>query len=177
MASVQHTLPTAKNDTATFVTGPPTDVRPLHYLESVRRRERISQRTVSRRLGIDMATVREQERESADIPLSVLYQWQSVLDVPLIELLVEPDDSLSPPIAKRAHLLRLMKTVLSILERSNEMPVKRMAETMINQLAEIMPELREVNAWHVYGPRSSRNEYGRAAEHTLPDSMFPGGEE
>ena len=177
MASVQHILHTAKNDTATFLTGAPTNARPLHYLEAVRRRERISRRTVSRRLGISLTEVKQQERESTDIPLSVLYRWQSVLDVPLIELLVEPDNSLSPPIAKRAHLLRLMKTVLSILERSNEMPVKRMAETMINQLAEVMPELREVNSWHIYGPRRPSNEYGRAAEHTLPDSMFTGGEE
>lgn len=177
MASVEHTLHTAKNDAATFVTGPPSNARPLHYLEAVRRRERISRRTVSRRLGIDMATVKKQECESADVPLSVLYRWQSVLDVPLIELLVEPDDSLSPPIAKRAHLLRLMKTALSILEQSDELPVQRMAETMINQLAEIMPELRDVNSWHVIGVRRSRDEYGRTAEHTFPDNLFTGGEE
>ena len=145
---------------------------PLHRLGEVRRQEGISLRTVARRLGIDVAAVKLQECESTDVPLSVVYQWQEVLNVPVVELLMEPNGSLSTPLAKRARLVRVMKTALSILEQSEQAPVGRMAQTLIAQLVEMMPELREVGSWHAVGQRRRSDEYGRAAEHSLPDEMF-----
>ena len=144
----------------------------LHRLGKVRRREGISRSAVSRRLGVAMATVERQECESTDLPLSVLYAWQNVLGVPLVELLAEPNDSLSTLPARRAQLVRLMKTALSISEQAERPPLKRLAQTLIDQLIEIMPELRGVNSWHDVGRRRRRDEYGRAAEHSLPDEMF-----
>ncbi len=43
--------------------------------------------------------VRQQESENSDLPLSTLYAWQKVLDVPVAELLVEPDDGLPSSIS------------------------------------------------------------------------------
>jgi hypothetical protein len=40
------------------------------------------------------------------------------------------------------------------------------------QLIELMPELKEVAAWHSIGQRRSPNELGRTAERVFPDSFF-----
>ncbi len=132
----------------------------------------VSRRTVARGLGISIAEVKLQERKTTDLPLSTLHRWQKVLNVPLVELLVEPDDSLSLPLMKRARLVQLMKTVMSIMEQAKQTSVERFAQTMIGQLIEIMPELREVSSWPVVGQRRRRNEYGRAAERSLPEEVF-----
>ena len=94
--------------------------RPLHRLAYVRQREGISRRTIARRLNLEVADVKAQEKENADLLLSHLYQWQEVLDVPIAEFLVESSDPLSKPVLKRARLVRLMKTARTILERSQQ---------------------------------------------------------
>jgi len=145
---------------------------PLHRLHSVRRQEGISQRAVSRRLGLTMSEVKFQELETTDIPLSILHKWREVLDVPLAELLQEPEGSLSSPVKKRAEMVRVMKTARYIMEHTGEVRTKRMAEMLVGQLLEVMPELQDVSSWHLVGPRRRRDEYGRAAEHCLPESTF-----
>ena len=144
----------------------------LHRLAEVRHREGVSLRVVARCLGTCITDVKSQELQTTDLPLSVLYKWREVLDVPVTELLVEPDDCLSPPLMKRARLLRVMKTAMSILEQAEEQPIKRLAQTMVNQLIEIMPELREVGSWHLVGKRRGLDEYGRAAERMLSEDIF-----
>ena len=106
----------------------------------------MSRRAVARRLNVDVEQVRQQECETADVPLSVLYAWQKALDVPVAELLVEAGDALASPILERSQLVRLMKTVLAISEQARQESIRRMAQTMVDQLVEIMPELAEVGA-------------------------------
>lgn len=149
-----------------------TGKRPLHRLATVRRLQGVSRRTVARHLNTEVSTVRRQERETADIPLSKLYQWQEVLDVPVAELLVEAGDPLSTPVLKRAQLVRLMKTARAILGEAKQTRVRRMAQTMINQLTEIMPELAEVGPWHTVGRRRRRDEYGVAAQRRISEDVF-----
>lgn len=159
-------------------TGPPQEVvvpgaaRPLQRLAIVRRLQGLSRRTVARRLNMDLEQVRRQEAADADLPLSVLYAWQKALEVPVAELLVEPGDGLSPPVLERARLVRLMKTVLAIRQQARQKSIQRMAETMLNQLVEIMPELAHVGPWHAVGRRRRLNELGVAAERRLPDDVF-----
>lgn len=150
----------------------PTGTRPLHRLGTVRRLQGVSRRTVARHLNTEVATVRLQERETADIPLSKLYEWQKVLDVPVAELLVEAGDPLSTPVLKRGQLLRLMKTAQAILGQTKQTRIRRMAQTLINQLIDIMPELAEVGPWHAVGKRRRRDEYGVAAERRLSEDVF-----
>ena len=47
--------------------------------------------------------MQSQEEESKNLPLSTLYQWAAVLNIPVTELLIESDESLSPPVMKRAQ--------------------------------------------------------------------------
>ena len=148
-------------------TGPP-----LHRIGAVRREQGVSVRTAARHLGIDANEVRRQERETADLSLSELYQWQQLLDVPVADLLVDPGSTLSRPVLERARLLRLMKTAAAILETTHSVGVRRMAQNMIDQLLEIMPELAEVGAWHSVGQRRSLDEYGRIMEQSISADLF-----
>lgn len=146
--------------------------RALHRLHKVRRREGLSRRTVARRLNANVSAVKLQEDESSDIRLSTLYQWQGVLQVPVGELLVEANDGLSPPVLRRAQLLRVMKTGMAILERAQQAGIRRMAQTLVDQLVDLMPELREVKPWPSVGKRRTQNELGQAAGRRLSPSAL-----
>jgi len=163
-------------DRADIVAAPNVGVRrpsrALHRLAEVRRIQGLSQRTVARRLRLDMASVKQMEREDTDLPLSALYEWQKALDVPVGELLVEPDEPLSTPVMKRAQLVRLMKTAMAIKEGSGQPAIQRLAEVLVNQLIEIMPELAQVTPWHAVGNRRSQSELGQAAIRQISDRML-----
>ena len=119
----------------------------LHRLREARRSRRISRSDLARKLNISLAQLMQQERPSSDITLSTFYQWQRAMDATAAELLVEQDDGLSQPVLKRSRMVRLMKTARSLQELAGSSPVRRMAENMISQLVELMPELQGVAAW------------------------------
>jgi transcriptional regulator with XRE-family HTH domain len=146
--------------------------RPLHRLATVRKRQGISLRNVAGRLGVDTATVCQQEQETTDLPLSMIYAWQTVLDVPAVELLVDSDTLFSPTVLDRARLVRVMKTAASIREKARSNSLKGLVATLIEDLLEIMPELREVGAWNTVGQRRTQDEYGQAVARQLPDEYF-----
>lgn len=150
----------------------PAGKRPLHRVGTVRRLQGITRRTVARHLNVEVAQVKLQEQETADMSLSQLYEWQKALDVPIAELLVEAGDPLSPPVLKRAQLVRIMKTALAIIEEAKQTRIRRMAQTMVEQLVEIMPELEGISPWHAVGKRRRRDDYGVAAERRLSEDVF-----
>jgi transcriptional regulator with XRE-family HTH domain len=149
-----------------------SDVVCFHRLGEVRRHERISRRTVSRQLGISISDVARQEDGTTDLRLSVFYQWQRVLKVPVADLLVQPNDSLSPPVMRRAQLIQLMKTAVSIVQQSSNPSVRRMARRMVDQLLEIMPELAAMAPLPAAGRQRGPDEHGCAGECTPPDQIF-----
>jgi len=144
----------------------------LHRIREVRRQQGVSLRRVARALKVDYDTVRDQEDEGTDLPLSLVYQWQRVLDVPVSDLLIDTEATLSAPVLQRARLVKLMKTAQAIMEKAETAPLRRMAETMITQLCEIMPELKDVSPWHAVGQRRTLNEYGRVVERRLTDGVW-----
>jgi len=150
----------------------PTNGDAYHRLAEVRRQQGISHRTVARRLDTSVSQVKMEERETTDLPLSRLYQWQEALEVPIEELLVEANDGLSSGIQEREQLVRVMKTVLAILERTNQKSIKRMGETLVGQLLELMPELKDIGPWHTVGRRRRRDELGVAAHRRLAEELF-----
>ena len=151
---------------------PEGDRRRYHRLAVVRRQEGVSRRTVARRLGIGLREVQAQEQESADLPLSTLYRWKEVLNVPITELLEEDLDEASSPVVFRGKLLRVMKTAVTILQRTRNAATHRMAQFMVEQLTEIMPELKDTPSWPSVGKRRSRRELGRAARLRLPADLM-----
>jgi len=146
--------------------------RPLHRIAEIRRRQGVSARSAARRMNTSADQVRRQENPHCDLSLSVLYEWQRALEVPIAELLVDIDAPLSEPVLMRAGLLRVMKTVRAIQESESHLSIQRLATMLEQQLLELMPELKEVAAWHSVGQRRSPNELGRAAERVLPESFF-----
>jgi hypothetical protein len=166
----------AGSDPAPEVPVPPASTghpdRPLHRIAEVRRRQGVSVRSAARRLHTSIDQVRRQEDPHSDLPLSELYHWQDALEVPVADLLVENDSPLSEPVLTRARLLRVMKTVRAIKETATAVSILRFATMLEQQLIELMPELKDVAAWHSVGRRRSPDELGRAAERTVPDSFF-----
>jgi transcriptional regulator with XRE-family HTH domain len=145
---------------------------PLHRLAAVRRQQGVSLRNMARRLSADVSSVLHQEQESSDLPLSVLYQWQRALEVPVADLLVDSDAPLSPPVMERARMVKVMKTAVALMEKAHNNSQRRLVTMLMEQLIEIMPELREVSAWHSVGQRRTLEEFGRAIERTLPDELL-----
>lgn len=147
---------------------------PLHRVRAVRLQQGMSLRSAARHMGTDVRSLRHQEREETDLRISDLLKWQKALDVPLAELVVETDVPLSRPVMERARLIRLMKTAAAIRERSDEEGLQRMAEMLVEQLIEIMPELEHVSPWHTYGQRRSMEEQGRVVERRISEDIFHG---
>jgi transcriptional regulator with XRE-family HTH domain len=146
--------------------------RALHRIAEVRREQHVSLRSAARATGIPEHVLRRQEKPDSDLTLSELRAWQESLQVPLEDLLVEPERPLSRPVMERARLVRLMKTAAAIREITDSERVDRLAQTLVEQLIEIMPELAEVSPWHAVGQRRTLDEYGRTAERTFPDQLL-----
>lgn len=136
----------------------------LHRIQEVRREQGISIRRAAQLLECTTEQARTMEQPATDMTLAQLYDWQRVLDVPVADLLVEPDEALSPPVLQRARMVRLMKTVQAIIERSNQPTVHRLAETLAHQLVEVMPELKGVTSWHSIERRKTCNQNARILE-------------
>ncbi len=160
-ASNQTVMPTA---TRPVVGARELEGRPLQRLAEVRRQQGVSLRRVARSVRTDLREIKRMEDPQADMPLSMLYRWQRALDVPVADLLVDDDAPLSSPVMDRARLVKLMKTAAAIQEKADSPSVKRLADTLVSQLVEIMPELEGVAPWHAVGQRRTLEELGRAVE-------------
>ena len=152
--------------------GPPQGSRALHRIRTVRRQQGISIQGAARKLRVEPTKLRAQEEESTDLHLSDLYRWQKALDVPIADLLIDNEGPLSAPVMKRAQLVKVMKTVEAIMEKARSGEVRRMAETLKEQLVEIMPELEGVSPWHSVGQRRTLDEFGRVAERCFSDHVL-----
>ena len=152
---------------------PPTGKKPrqLHRVRTVRLLQGVSLRSAARQMGSDIRSLRLQEQESTDLRLSDLHKWQKALDVPLTELVEETDEPLSRPVMERARMIRLMKTAAAIHERA-PVAIQRMAQMLVDQLVEVMPELKDVSAWHEFGQRRSLDDFGRVVERRLSEDAL-----
>ena len=143
-----------------------------HRIQEVCIQQGATARALSRKMDLGVTEIREQENPNTDLRISDLLRWQKVLEVPLVDLLVDNEGPLSEPVTRRANMLRVMKTAKAILETSNDSSVKRLADMLVSQLVEIMPELSDVAAWHTVGQRRTQNDLGRIVERSIPDTFF-----
>jgi hypothetical protein len=146
--------------------------RHFHRIAEVRRLQGVTLRNVARRLGLPLAVVRRQEEPDCDLRLSDLLKWQSVLEVPVAELLVEGEGQLSGPVLQRSRMVKLMKTAAAIRERTEATSVGRMVTMLIDQILELMPELADVTPWHTVGQRRSLGDVGRTGRCPISDEVF-----
>ena len=112
-----------------------------------------------------------QERDDADLSLSDLYTWQRALRVPVQDLLVECEEPLSPPVLEMSRMIRMAKTVATIQDRSESESVQRLANMLMSQLAEMMPDLADVGPWPTTRPRTL-DDLGRVCERTLSEEAL-----
>jgi len=126
--------PTTPNHTAATDAAAKASRPELHRVREVRREQGISIKRASQHLGMSVEEARRQEEPTCDLTLAQLHAWQKVCEVPVADLLVEPDCELSAPVLQRARMVRVMKTVQAILERTGQQSVKRLGQTLVNQL-------------------------------------------
>jgi transcriptional regulator with XRE-family HTH domain len=142
---------------------------PKHRVAKIREQQGVSQRTLARRLGIDVKTLQALERPESDLSLSQLLAFQSALEVPLIDLL-EDHSELSRPIAERAKMVKVMKTAAALREVKANPRVARMAQMLCEQLVDVMPELAEVSGWPQFGSRRGPSALGKALSQPIDTS-------
>ncbi len=90
--------------------------------------------------GISVEELRFKE-ESTDISVSTLCEWASKLGVPVTELVVEPDEALTPTQLAQSQAARLMKVAARLRDRTKRRNIRRLAQTFVEQLTEILPAL------------------------------------
>lgn len=138
--------------------------RRFHRVATVRREQELSLRSAARRTGWSLPEVRIKQDETTDLHVSDLLTWQQALEVPLLDLLVDPEPTLSRPVMERAQLLRLMKTALALKETVSGVRSQRLVSLLTSQLIEMMPELDNATAWPAVGKPRQNGEYGLTAE-------------
>lgn len=140
-----------------------------HRVAEVREQQGVSQRTLARRLGIELKTLQAIERPESDLSLSQLRALQVALEVPLIDLLEDSSD-LSRPIAERAKMVKVMKTAVALRETKSTPRVERMVTMLCEQLVDVMPELKEVSGWPQFGSRRGISALGKALSQPISTS-------
>ncbi len=131
--------------------------RKLHRISEARKQQAISLRTIARRTGLDMKSLRAQEDPHSDLLLSELLVWQQALEVPLVDLIEDDAQPLSRPVRERACMVRVMKTVVAMSELGGSPRIQRLVDMLKQQLIEVMPELAEVGGWPQHGSRRSQS--------------------
>ena len=140
----------------------------VNRIALVRQQQEMSLRSVARHTGIDVRTLRKQEKPTANLTLIELTNWADALGVPVKDLIDAPGQGLASPIKQRAELIRVMKSAVSIQENADCESMQAFADTLVSQLVELMPELDGISAWPTYGQRRGSEEVGRAAEQYMP---------
>ena len=85
----------------------------------------------------------------------------------MANLIEEPESTLDNPVKKRAAMVRIMRSAVSISEEASSEKMSALADTLVSQLVDLMPELEGLSAWPQYGQRRGPEEVGRVAERPM----------
>jgi hypothetical protein len=75
-------------------------------------------------------------------------------------------------VLERAKLVQVMKTAAALRELAPNTQVARLATRLVDQLIELMPELKEVAPWHSVGQRRAPDEFGEILRRRIPAEFF-----
>ncbi len=112
----------------------------LHRLAAARREKAMSCFDIARRMGVTAEEVRIQE-EATDLPISTLNLWAAALDVPVTDLIVEPEEWLHATHLARSQAERLLQLAAKLRDGSRRRSIQRLAQTFLDQLTEMQPAL------------------------------------
>lgn len=143
----------------------------LHRLAAVRRAKGMPRRVLAQRLGITLEELRQKE-ESADLSISTLARWAAVLNVSITELVVEADECLVPTHLPQSQAARLMKVAAKLRDRTRRRSIQRLAQTFVDQLAEILPALGEIAQKNHRHSRRLGRRTAAGVVRPLPESIF-----
>jgi len=143
------------------------DAVPLHRIAEVRAQQGISLKAISRRSGVDVQELKQQELPDSNLTLVDLIRWAKALEVPIENLIVDHDSELSDPVQSRAALVKVMKTVVALTEVAASPRVVRLTTMLREQMIELMPELAEIGGWPNFGSRRPPDQQGRIGENPI----------
>jgi len=143
------------------------DAVPLHRIAEVRAQQGLSLRAISRRSGVDVQELKQQELPDSNLTLVDLIRWAKALEVPIENLIVDHDSELSDPVQSRAALVKVMKTVVALTEVAASPRVVRLTTMLREQMIELMPELAEIGGWPNFGSRRPPDQQGRIGENPI----------
>ena len=143
------------------------DALPLHRIAEVRVQQELTLRAISRRSGVDVQDLKQQELPDSNLTLIDLTRWAKALEVPIENLIVDNDFELSDPVQSRAAMVKVMKTVVALTEVVASPRVARLTTMLREQLIELMPELAEIGGWPNYGSRRPSDQHGRIGENPI----------
>ena len=149
----------------------PSWPRPWNCVRTVRQREEVSLNALARRTRLKESELERLEDENCDLPVSMLYRLAEGLRVPVEELLPGQKSTISEPIRQRASLLRIARTAHTILAKSKHKTTRHLAQTLVDQLTALMPELSEAGTWPEVGKWRSPTDVPRMEEQLY--SAFP----
>ncbi len=112
----------------------------LHRVGAVRSAKGLSHHELARRLGTTVEKVRLQE-EAADLSISTLTAWAAALGVSITDLVVEPEEWLQETQLAKPQAERLLQLAARLRDQSRRRSIQRLAQTFVDQLKEIQPEL------------------------------------
>ena len=143
------------------------DAPPLHRIAEVRVQQDLTLRAISRRSGVEVEDLKQQELPDSNLTLIDLTRWAKALEVPIENLIVDNDFGLSDPVQSRAAMVKVMKTVVALTEVAASPRVARLTTMLRQQLIELMPELAEIGGWPNYGSRRPSDQLGRIGENPI----------
>ena len=109
----------------------------LHRIREIREQMGITPRHAARMLNVSLDELRRQEDPSSDLTISELQNWQDLLDGDVYDLIVDQEVPF-PRAALSSHdVSSFLETATRMLDDSECPAVKRLAETLTNQLREI----------------------------------------
>lgn len=148
-----------------------TKTKLVHRLREVRQLSKVSLRSLSRRTGIPISTLRRQE-ESNDVNLLDLQLWKEALGVPYMELFNDSPERMDEMTRLRAGLIQVMRAVKSLKNEELSETQQAILHNMTRDLESMMPELSEIGSWPQYGGKRKRNEPARVEAQIIATSLW-----
>lgn len=115
-----------------------------NHVRDARFRERLSLRTVAKRLGITASEAARREAPENDMRMSEIHAWSEALRVPPNELVFGVAEQQDAEISARACLVRTARLLHRVQKRVPDRDIRREAASMINEIIEAMPEVQSL---------------------------------
>jgi transcriptional regulator with XRE-family HTH domain len=109
----------------------------LHRIREAREERGMTRQQAARMLSITLPELERQEDPHCDLTISELRNWTELLGLEIDDLIVDQQVPFPRAALSNQNVSSFLDTVTKMLARSKCPAVKRLAETLTNQLREI----------------------------------------